>query len=460
MRILNNMLVAVDKKDIVEGVLTIPSGVEIIANNCLKGNNYIKVVNCPDTLKEIGNNAFEDSSVEMINFNEGLLMIGDSAFFNTNIKMAYFPDSLEYLGEYAFSDCKFLQDVKFGHHLKNISRHCFSSTDISYIKLEEGIETIGEQAFFNLRKLRKIDFCSSLKRIGDSAFAESFRTLPELHFNERLLTIEDDAFKYCWIEKLYLPDSLKYIGNGIFTEKLEQISCANVETFELFSEFLMNRYFTGKAAEPHSFLLNIKSLSELTNGMYGDYYFDCKPQDIKFKSYKCTDNSKQYTKEFACNIEQYNNWVNVLKKMEPKIKKAYIRRVYLEKLFDNIENYLIGCSKDIEKIFIRICSALVQYLNEGTQETECQNTIQDSNHEIKCLTNELFNKSKQEASISINNSFSNGESNSQPSDNSGNNEISLMEYDDNGGMWLNGDLVPPNQQQQMAQKGVSLVKKR
>lgn len=453
MRILNNMLVSVDKKDITNGVLTIPNGVEIIANDCLRSNDYIKVVNCPPTLKKIGSHAFHYSSLEMINFNEGLLEIEDCAFCETKIRMAYLPDSLEYLGVSAFADCNLLQEVKFGHHLKNIPAYCFRFTDISYIKLEDGIESIGDSAFEYLKKLRKIDFCQSLKKIGDNTFSNNSRTLIELNFNDGLIEIGNNTFSNGWVENLYLPDSLKYIGKDFPMEKLKEVSCANIEVLDLFLSHQSFKYFNKNNGNVpiSSFALNIKSLSELSNNMYGDYYFECEQGYISITSY--INNKNKPRRSNTVNVHnnlEYDKWSNALKQKEARIKKLNMQKKYLQSITQGIEKFLINFGK-----------SFCEPTSLDMQETIQTDTIKMTNDEMKTLTDELFDSSKQVENMS---ELPAKEESSLPSTSA--NEMivgvpfdeSYAYIDNNDRMWRNGDMLTLNKQQQIEQNGVSLVK--
>lgn len=474
------------------GVLTIPNGVEIIADECLRSNDYIKVVNCPSTLKKIGNNAFNYSSLEMINFNEGLLEIGDCAFYDTKIRMSYLPDSLEYLGDSAFEDCNLLQEVKFGHHLKNIPNSCFRKTAISYIKLEEGIESIGNCAFESLYNLRKIDFCSSLKKIGENAFSNSSRTLVELNFNEGLIEIGNNAFSNGYVENLYLPDSLKYIGEDVPMEKLKEVSCANIEILDLFFKSqsrkyfdkvscanneipdsffknkLYNKYFDeemknqlckylakemNQNVSTFAFSLNIKSLSELSNGVYGDYYFEFKNDYISITSFINNKNKDKQSKTTVMhNNNEYDAWSNNLKKMEVRLKKLDMQKQRLQSIPQNIGNFLLNFGKWFSEPLI-----------SATLEINYTNSIQETNDEVKTLTDELFDNSKQEENIyelpaKEEISLQIGQSNEMVAGVSSNEDYDYI--DNNNRMWRNGDMITFNEQQQIQQKPVSLVKKK
>lgn len=366
------------------------------------------------------------------------------------------PDSLEYLGVSAFADCNLLQEVKFGHHLKNIPAYCFRFTDISYIKLEDGIESIGDSAFEYLKKLRKIDFCPSLKKIGDNTFSNNSRTLIELNFNDGLIEIGNNTFSNGWVENLYLPDSLKYIGEDFPMEKLKEVSCANIEVLDLFIKSQLVKYFDTekykkKNLSPFSFFLNIKTLFETSNGRYGEYYIICGNGYIIIESYiNNKDKPRKIKETHLYDRIEYNAWSNALKQKEARIKKLNMQKKYLQSITQGIEKFLINFGK-----------SFCEPTSLDMQETIQTDTIKMTNDEMKTLTDELFDSSKQVENMS---ELLAKEESSLPSTSANEMIVGVpfdesYEYiDNNDRMWRNGDMLTLNKQQQIEQNGVSLIK--
>ena len=95
----------------------------------------LKSVTFPETLKEIGDHAFNKSalSVENLEFPEGLESIGNMAFYDTNLKgNLKLPSTLNYIGQSAFQN-----------------------TDITSVNLIEGM-TLGGIAFADCNSLKEL----------------------------------------------------------------------------------------------------------------------------------------------------------------------------------------------------------------------------------------------------------------------------------------------------------------
>ena len=86
--------------------------VEVIDELFAYGNNKIKSVVIPSSVKVIEPKAFIDcESLEKVTLPEGLLCIGPYAFSETALTSVTFPKSLEYLAEWAFGDCDNLAEI-------------------------------------------------------------------------------------------------------------------------------------------------------------------------------------------------------------------------------------------------------------------------------------------------------------------------------------------------------------
>lgn len=97
--------------------VTVPQGVERIADNAFVGCNIKKVI-LPKGIITIGDNAFKDcSSLMEINLPEGLSKIGTNAFEGSGLEHIEIPQSTTEIGFYAFGGCSFLREIKLPVHL-------------------------------------------------------------------------------------------------------------------------------------------------------------------------------------------------------------------------------------------------------------------------------------------------------------------------------------------------------
>lgn len=212
-------------------------------------------VTIPDTVTEIGNNAFHGcTSLETVNISENsaLTSIGDNAFRDCNkLSKIYLPSKLSSIGSMVFSGCTALEEINVAESNKyfssdndtlfnknkteliayidngntsytvpstvtSIEAGAFYNCDsLENIVLPEGIETIGDSAFYDCNGISSIKIPSSVSTIGNSAFYNCSK-LAEVTFasDSKLESIGSNAFYYCLIENIDLPENIKNIGGN------------------------------------------------------------------------------------------------------------------------------------------------------------------------------------------------------------------------------------------------------
>lgn len=215
-----------------EGVLTVPGQLDGKMVAAISGVNYMKNVTeiiLPETIRIIGNNAFAGNvGMERINLPEGITSIG----------------------EWAFHSCRSLHQINLPEGLTEIRCFTFCDSGLDDVVLPESVTLIDEAAFGNCG-LRSITFSnnSDLKINGNPFYSNdivSF-TVPKDHAwlatyqgvlfdkNEKKLisyayaregttyevprgirVIGKDAFEYCDLEKIVLPDTLLTIEDNAF----------------------------------------------------------------------------------------------------------------------------------------------------------------------------------------------------------------------------------------------------
>lgn len=196
--------------------LNIPSSVTWIAPEFLKSNepefrlmsfqNFcgVKEINIEGNNYEIRDNLLIDNHLYRVVYAihskkhqeipEGILII-DSGAFNTHTvnESVTLPQSLKYIGEEAF-------------HMSRITS----------LDLPEALVYIGERAFEYCDFLTSVQFPKDLKVIPEKSFS-GCQNLKNITFPENLESIEDQAFQGCPIEIIKIPQSLKSLGNDVFT---------------------------------------------------------------------------------------------------------------------------------------------------------------------------------------------------------------------------------------------------
>lgn len=231
-----------------------PEGVRKLGKGILQGEKCISSVYMPESLEEIGEDAFADSGFSSSNIAElpSLSDIGDGAFAGTSgLEAISFPESLESIGnafggssvrKIDFSGCSRLEAVEITDvpslgiflakdcsHLVSVSisgcpsfRHIQDNAFqgcvmLDSISLPDSIETIGTLAFSRCGRLSGLSFGSALSYIGKQAFADSGVTMLDFSACTLLEEIGERALEGIkQAEAIRLPESVEKIGDYAF----------------------------------------------------------------------------------------------------------------------------------------------------------------------------------------------------------------------------------------------------
>ena len=216
------------------------------------------ILELPDTLEEIGEDAFSINGIVAIKFNDKLRIIGKSAFYAnpslTNLKLGRdlisigdsafrhntydsqpslssveFNDNLQTIGRFAFEGQTALtSSLSFGSGLISIGESAFENTRLTSVKVGRNVQKIGENAFNNIPSLTSVDFseANSLEEIGDTAFAQNqnydnwknskLGITGDIILPDSVKKIGMYAFAFNNISKVKLPNSLENIGSQAF----------------------------------------------------------------------------------------------------------------------------------------------------------------------------------------------------------------------------------------------------
>ena len=153
------------------GDVVIPDGVTDIRGNT--GGYGITNISLPDSLKNIGENAFVNcSDLTSIAIPDGVTGIGDAAFMNcaglTNIKI---PDSVKSIGQFAFTGCENLKEIELPDSITSIEYCTFSyCPNLTGITIPDCVTSVGARAFDSCRNLSSIQFPERVSCVGESVF--------------------------------------------------------------------------------------------------------------------------------------------------------------------------------------------------------------------------------------------------------------------------------------------------
>lgn len=150
----------------------------------------------PDTVRIIGEGAFEDSRIESIDLPQGLSVIEDDAFACSAIRSIEMPDTVTQIGRMAFWSCK----------------------ELEHVRLSTELTKIPEQVFTYCFKLKELDIPPNVKAILYSSLAWNY-DLKQLKLHDGLEEIVDEGPMFMesgQLREIILPKTLKKVPGGVF----------------------------------------------------------------------------------------------------------------------------------------------------------------------------------------------------------------------------------------------------
>ena len=207
------------------------SGTNISNIHGCKGLIYLNKVILPESVTEIGVNAF-DGCVQLSDINlSNITTIGKSAFCNSAITSLYLPKATT-IGAYAFSSCSKLASINLpvATTIEDYTfRGCYS---LSYIAFPL-VTTIGEGAFRLYddgvygdmsENMKEIDL-SNVTSLGKGAFY-GVSTLEKVILSDELEVLSERCFYYCeGLKEINIPSALKAIGTeALYRTAIEDLT--------------------------------------------------------------------------------------------------------------------------------------------------------------------------------------------------------------------------------------------
>lgn len=125
---------------------------------------------------------------------EGYQTIDYYAFAYLKIKSVNLPDSLVDLGREAFKQCRFLEEINLGQRLRTIKPETFLGCKaLKRINIPNAVKTIEKSAFDGCKQLEEVDLGMGVQIIGDKAFANCIN-LKKIKLPENLKEVSPNAF--------------------------------------------------------------------------------------------------------------------------------------------------------------------------------------------------------------------------------------------------------------------------
>lgn len=205
----------------------IKNGVTSIGECAFYGARWLTEIKMPDTLKSIGDNAFNACGFTALEIPESVTSLG-VAFYHCNLKSITVPGNIKTIREGTFNGCLSLTDVTISNGVINIEK-AFDRTELTNITIPESVETIADGTF---------SYNNSLKNISVSPLNKNYKSAEEVLFTkdgkellrcppkkegtaykipDTVKAIGSNAFAACSFKNIIIPNSLTEIKGGAFS---------------------------------------------------------------------------------------------------------------------------------------------------------------------------------------------------------------------------------------------------
>ncbi len=195
--------------------IEIPEGIKAIGDEAFWGCCGLKEVKLPESITSIREAAFEKSSIETINIPGSVRTISKEAFRNSQIRNITISEGVVNIGEGAFSECVNLTEIQMPSTVSSIQY-----SGLTMVNIPCGVSSIGAGAF-ELTPIEYVVMPEGVTEIGERAFAKC-KYLNEVTLPEGLENIRDGAFAESGIIRSVIPETVKYIGTGVYTDSTLQ----------------------------------------------------------------------------------------------------------------------------------------------------------------------------------------------------------------------------------------------
>ncbi len=198
--------------------VTIGDSVQFIPNNFVS-NSMITSVNIPNSVLNIGNNAFSGcTGLTSVSIPNSVTTIGDNAFSHCNAVKSLTWNAVNCSSMGGLPTAQ-IETFSIGRTVQVLPAGFAAGSTIAAVELPATLRVIGSKAFFNCTNLKTINWPSGLTDIGD------------------------EAFRYCvGIKSVNLPGTLTHIGTSAFSY------CVGVSTVTITSPAIGNL-----AIDPNAF---------------------------------------------------------------------------------------------------------------------------------------------------------------------------------------------------------------
>lgn len=152
----------------------VEEGCTHIGNNAFANHSELSGVYLPNTLTEIGSNAFAGATLTKVEIPDKVKTIGNGAFAECNyLNTVYLSNDLETVGDNAFAGCAIKNhNLTLPAKVETVGDYAFSGWQAGTLKLNDNLKTIGNGSFVGIKGTVTIP--NSVESIGYLAFEGTY----------------------------------------------------------------------------------------------------------------------------------------------------------------------------------------------------------------------------------------------------------------------------------------------
>ena len=172
----------------------------------------------PQNLTKIGNSCFEGAPIKQITIPDTVTEIGDNAFaFCDQLESLTLPPGIQKISNRMLLDCLSLTSITIPASVTEIASQAFANSGLTSITIPSTVTTLGSNAFYNCASLEHMDIQANVTVIPDDFAPEC--PLTSLTLPNTLQTIGESAFVKAsgfQVTELTIPASVTSIGTNAF----------------------------------------------------------------------------------------------------------------------------------------------------------------------------------------------------------------------------------------------------
>ena len=186
-------------------------------------NSSITSIKLPSSIRSIGKNAFHScASLGSISLPAAITSIEANAFRGcTSLKTVTLPTSLKKLGPQVFYQCTSLASIALPKTLTQIGDWAFAyCTSLTVVSIPSAVSTVGNAVFYECKSLSRCTFESGthVSVLGDSMFFDC-TSLKSFSFPSYVRAVPSNCFVGCRsMTSVSFPSSLTTVGQNAFTD--------------------------------------------------------------------------------------------------------------------------------------------------------------------------------------------------------------------------------------------------